>query len=192
MSDLFLRCVRFSLSDRIEGGFISEAAAARIGDRGGATNRGVARAFVQTIDRNGDGVLDFDLDGDGDVDESDIRALDGHPELVHDFYRHEYWNRVRADQMPFPWCLLAFDAAINHGVAGASVLLQRAVGARADGQVGTKTLAAIRTSTPDAVVEYVAQRGRLFALLYAKDERRPILGWNRRLALLHKEAGSEA
>jgi lysozyme family protein len=186
MADLFPRCYRrMSL---FEGGFVSAAEAERIGDGGGATNWGVSLRAVVGLDVNKDGVLDFDLDGDNDVDEADIRALDEHPEKREEFYRNQYWSPIRAREMPWPWCLLAFDAAVNHGVAGATLILQRAVGAVPDGVLGSKTLWSIVIAKTELIDEYVAQRGTLFAKLYAKDQRRPILGWMRRLATLYREA----
>lgn len=189
MSDLFLRCYRFTM--REEGGFVSAAQAARIGDAGSATNFGISLRAVVSLDADKDGKLDFDLDGDGDVDEADIRALDNFPEKRQEFYRDRYWSPVRASEMPWPWCLLSFDAAVNHGPGGAALLLQRAVYVTPDGAFGPKTLAAIRAAAPSMVREFIAQRGVLFARLYAKDTHRPILGWNRRLAQLHDEARGE-
>lgn len=189
MIDVFARC--YAITMPLEGGFISQAQADRIGDGGGATNFGISLRAVVTLDLDHDGKLDFDLDGDGDVDEADIRALSLHPEKRAEFYRSQYWEKVKADEMPWPWCLFAFDAAVNHGPGAATVLIQKAVGVEPDGRMGPITIAAIHGAPNEATTEFIAQRAFLYARLFARDTRRPILGWSRRNAALHAEAMTE-
>jgi lysozyme family protein len=59
-----------------------------------------------------------------------------------------------------------FDASVNHGVAGAARLLQQAVGAEVDGEVGPVTLAAARKADEArALAAYAeARRARYRAL----------------------------
>jgi lysozyme family protein len=197
---LFPRCwwitARYEGADRKDGGFVSAATAARIHDPGGPTVFGMSQRALARIDDDGDGHLDFDFDHDGDVDEADLKILlakkqGGDPkadELIESFYRNRYWSPVRAAEMPWPWCLLAFDAAVNHGPTAAALLLQRATGAAADGRVGMNTLAHIRTAGGAGVRAYVAQRGTLYARIFARDTAKPILGWMARLADLHEKA----
>jgi lysozyme family protein len=188
--------MHFEGADRPGGGFVSTATAARIHDPGGATVFGMSQRALVGVDDDGDGKLDFDLDHDGDIDEDDLKILlakkDARDpkadELIEGFYRNRYWSPIRASEMPWPWCLLAFDAAVNHGVTGAAFLLQRATGADADGRVGMNTLAHIRTAGLGGVAGYVAERGALFARIYAKDQAKPLLGWMARLAHLHERA----
>lgn len=183
-------------SDRKDGGFVSEATARRIHDPGGATVFGMSRRALVGVDDDGDGRLDFDLDHDGDVDEDDLKILlakkqGGDPkadELIENFYRNRYWSTVRASEMPWPWCALAFDAAVNHGPRAAALLLQKATGAEADGMVGQNTIAHIRTAGVGGVRGYVAERGALYARIFARDTATPILGWMARLADLHEKA----
>lgn len=203
--DLFPRCFaitnRLEGGDRADGGLVTEATAARIHDPGGATAYGMSRRALVSVDVDKDGRMDFDLDGDGDVDEADLRLLiqmkhAGDPRadhLIESFYRDGYWRKVHADFMPWPWCLLAYDAAVNHGPGAAAVLIQRAVHVKDDGIVGPATLAAIRTThTVEGLVEFVAQRDFLFARIYAHDTAKPTLGWLRRSARVHQIAATEA
>jgi lysozyme family protein len=188
--------MHFEGSDRPDGGFVSADLARRIHDPGGATVFGMSQRALAGIDDDGDGRLDFDLDHDGDVDEDDLKILlakkrGGDPkadELIDNFYRNRYWSPVRASEMVWPWCLLAYDAAVNHGVSAATLLLQRATGATPDGRPGPNTIAHVRTAGLARVASYVAHRGHLYARIYAKDTAKPILGWMSRLALLHEEA----
>ena len=203
--DLFPRCFAITNhlegGDREDGGLVTEATAARIHDPGGATAYGMSRRALVGVDIDGDGRMDFDLDADGDVDEADLRILidmkrAGDPradQLIWNFYRDGYWRKVHADVMPWPWCLLAYDAAVNHGPAAAVVLLQRAVRVKDDGIAGPATLAAIRTAfMPAGLVEFVAQRAFLYARIYAHDTAKPVLGWLRRDARIHQIAATEA
>jgi hypothetical protein len=200
LSDLFLACYAITMhlegGDRPGGGFVSSDEAKGIHDPGGATAYGLSLRAVVGLDDDGDGHLDFDLDGDHDVDEADLKLLvakkaGGDPkadELIERFYQHRYWEPVRAGEMDWPWCLLAYDAAVNHGPRAAALLVQRAVGAQVDGRVGSETVARTHLAGPVHVRHYVAQRGALYARIYAEDTQKPILGWMERLASLHESA----
>lgn len=124
-----------------EGGFANVP-----GDPGGPTYAGVALATVRIRDANGDGVPDFDLNGDGRVDILDIRdELPKRQDLIREFYRTDYWIRSGADRLPWPFCLGVFDCAVLYGPAAAGKMLQRALQltvAQQDGVVGPRTVAA--------------------------------------------------
>lgn len=95
-------------------------------------------------------------------------------------YREQYWNKVKADSMPFAVAFQVFDAAVNHGTGQAAKFLQRAAGVVDDGIIGPKTLAA------------VAERGATGMLLLFNAEREQFYtnlptwpsfgkGWSRRV-----------
>jgi len=67
-------------------------------------------------------------------------------------YRRDFWNRIRADELPAVIRYPMFDAAVNSGVPQASRWLQRAVGATADGVIGPRTLAATNAMEPQVVL----------------------------------------
>lgn len=67
-------------------------------------------------------------------------------------YRRDFWNRIRADELPAVIRYPMFDAAVNSGVPQASRWLQRAVGATADGIIGPRTLAATNAMEPQVVL----------------------------------------
>ena len=68
-------------------------------------------------------------------------------------YRADFWDAVRADEMPDAVRFDLFDAAVNSGVGQATKWLQRAAGAADDGIIGPKTLAAVRSTDPQKLAK---------------------------------------
>jgi len=64
-------------------------------------------------------------------------------DIAKGIYRAQYWDKVKADSLPFPVAFQVFDAAVNHGTGQAAKFLQRAAGVVDDGVIGPKTLAAV-------------------------------------------------
>jgi uncharacterized protein (TIGR02594 family) len=61
--------------------------------------------------------------------------------VVRRIYRDRYWQPASCTQMSPALGFFHFDAAVNQGVTGAARLLQEAVGAEIDGEIGPETLA---------------------------------------------------
>jgi lysozyme family protein len=71
--------------------------------------------------------------------EAELKAI---PQAtVRRIYRERYWLAASCPDLPAPLALFHFDAAVNHGPAGAARMLQEAVGAEVDGEIGPETLA---------------------------------------------------
>ena len=71
----------------------------------------------------------------------------------------EYWDEVRADELPEAVRYAVFDGAYNSGQAQSIKWLQRAAGAVDDGKLGPKTLAAVRACDPEALAaRYIGHR----------------------------------
>ena len=68
-------------------------------------------------------------------------------------YRADFWDAVRADEMPDAVRFDLFDAAVNSGVGQATKWLQRAAGVVEDGVIGPKTLAAARSTDPQKLAK---------------------------------------
>ena len=95
--------------------------------------------------------------------------------------RRDYWDRVRADELPSELRFLLFDAAVNAGVAQSIKWLQRAVGVRDDGVIGPITLAAIADSNPHQISSnFLGQRLKHMTDLRHWDQFGR--GWARRIA----------
>jgi lysozyme family protein len=109
----------------VEGGFVDDRA-----DHGGATKYGISLRFLKaegTIDANHDGLADFDLDMDGDIDGADIRELTMSGAVS--LYYRCFWERLNCESFPEPIGEMLFDQGVNGGNAAAQKLLQQAINA---------------------------------------------------------------
>ena len=146
-----------------EGGFVNDP-----NDPGGATNFGVT---IHTMRR-----LGLDLDGDGDVDEADVRALP-RERAVEIFIEH-YFRRPRIFQLPEALQATVFDMQVNAGSNAVRILqrLLRDMGQEieVDGVIGPQTTAAAQavfdTAGTTLVDAYGIARRNFY---YAIGDRRP-------------------
>lgn len=179
----------------IEGGYVNDPV-----DRGGATKYGISLRFLVTegkIDADGDGLADFDLDMDGDIDGRDIRQL-----TIGDavwLYYECFWKRGGIEQLPEPIGEMVFDQGVNGGLKAAKKMLQRALNAvlrehryrtiplQVDGAIGEKTLSVLESMVARHGVQEIAQayreaaKDRYLAIVRANPSQgRFIKGWLRR------------
>ena len=137
MSDKYGWAIKVVL--RHEGGFVDHP-----DDPGGMTYKGISLRFLR---QNG-----VDIDGDGDVDADDIRALIDDGQMIEQIYFDYFWTPNRLDELQSE--LLAvkiFDMAVNMGSRQAWKLVQRALKSRVtiDGIVGPQTLRAVNAETDE-------------------------------------------
>jgi len=140
-----------------EGGFVDHP-----DDPGGATNWGVTERVARAHGYTGH-MRDLPVDT--------AKAI----------YRKDYWDAVRAEELPAAIRYAVFDAAVNSGPRQAIRWLQRAVGVRDDGVIGPVTLGAVRGANPEQVLRrMLAQRLRFMTGL----SNWPTFGrgWARRIA----------
>jgi lysozyme family protein len=105
-------------------------------------------------------------------------------------YRDEYYAPIRAGELPAPLAIVAFDAAVVHGLGWATRALQRVLGVTADGVIGPKTLAAAYRSGPAAVDALCADRLSEFERSVQEHlaNARYAEGWRLRALKCHREA----
>lgn len=147
----------FDILLRHEGGFSDHPA-----DPGGQTRYGITEAVAREAGYRGD-MRELPLD------------------IAKRIYRNRYWDAVRADELPETVRYAVFDAAVNSGPRQAIRWLQRAAGAKDDGIIGPKTLAAVRAADPERLLRRIlAQRLRFMTGL----PNWPTFGrgWARRIA----------
>lgn len=107
-----------------EGGYVNHPR-----DPGKATNMGITIATLRAW--RGTKVTNKDVQN---LTQAEALAI----------YKAQYWDTVRADQLPLGLDYLTFDYAVNSGPARAIKDLQRTVGADVDGVIGQKTLSKIK------------------------------------------------
>ena len=74
-------------------------------------------------------------------------------------YQHMYWEAGHCPELPEKLAICHFDWCVNHGVGGAALTLQEALGVPQDGDIGPITLAAAAKCDILAVLaKYLALR----------------------------------
>lgn len=82
-------------------------------------------------------------------------------------YKRQYWDAVRADELPESVRYAVFDGAVNSGVSQSVLWLQRACGASADGKIGPRTIAAAHAMDGDKLLAAIlSQRLRFMTTLH--------------------------
>lgn len=141
-----------------EGGYVNDP-----DDPGGATNFGVTIHTMRA--------LGLDLDGDGDIDATDVRRLT-RQQAVEIFIEH-YFTRPRIGMLPRPLQPSVFDMQVNSGANAVSILqrLLRDMGLDigVDGVIGPQTAraahAALREAPAHLVDAYgIARRNYYYAI----------------------------
>lgn len=141
-------------------------------DPGGATMKGVTiGTFAQFKGRK---VTKAELRA---ISDADLRAI----------YRRNYWDRVKADELPAGLDLVAFDGAVNSGPARGARWLQLALGVTADGKIGPQTIAAAQKADAGFIVER-AMNARMAFLKSLKTWGTFGKGWSRRVDEVRSEA----
>jgi lysozyme family protein len=69
-----------------------------------------------------------------------------------------FWDKCQCDGMDPAIGVVVFNMAMVCGVGGASKILQRAVGADVDGQIGPQTLAMVKAHDPASLVTLLTAR----------------------------------
>jgi lysozyme family protein len=79
-----------------------------------------------------------------------------------EIYRRDYWDALSLGSLPEAVRFDLFDTAVNSGVGTAKILLQRALGVKADGVVGPKTIAAANEIDPQLLDKRFSAQRLLF------------------------------
>ena len=123
----------FAMVLKHEGGFVDHPK-----DPGGMTNLGVTRANWEAyLNRR--------------VTEAEMRALT--PDVVKPFYKKNYWDKIKGDQLPSGVDYAAYDLAVNSGTARAAKFLQQIAGVPVDGVIGPRSLEAIKACNPEETID---------------------------------------
>ncbi|WP_010603999.1 glycoside hydrolase family 108 protein [Pseudoalteromonas maricaloris] len=108
-------------------------------------------------------------------------------------YHRDFWRGSRAKDLAdaglFELALLHCDAAINHGVPLANMLLQKVLGVKVDGILGSRTFAAALNHDPvNLIIDYFARRASKYSRIAVNDPSQLafLFGWHRRLFKLER------
>lgn len=149
-------------------------------DKGGATKYGIT---VRTLT-----AIRFDVDGDGDVTENDVKSLTY--SQAKDILKRKYWDMIQADSIESERIAIKlFDCAVNMGPARATRIAQEALndlryGLVVDGLMGPKTLSALNGSDEDVFFLFLVSRLEQFYV--GLNQRKFLKGWLRRARTLPK------
>ncbi len=117
----------------LEGGYVLHEVP---GDRGGMTYAGIARNSWPKWPgwpKIEAGEIDGDL-----------------TEMVREFYRREFWDRIRGDEIQQQTAaFMIYDFAVNAGIKAAVRITQRLVEATPDGVLGPKTVGKLNNMLQD-------------------------------------------
>lgn len=149
-------------------------------DKGGATKYGIT---VRTLK-----AIRFDVDGDGDVTENDVKSLTY--SQAKDILKRKYWDVIQADSIESERIAIKlFDCAVNMGPARATRIAQEALndlryGLVVDGLMGPKTLSSLNGSDEDVFFLFLVSRLEQFYV--GLNQRKFLKGWLRRARTLPK------
>lgn len=127
---------------RHEGGYVNHPS-----DPGGPTNKGITLAtFRKWVKRDGTA--------------NDLKRITD--DQVAKVYRSQYWNAVKAGELPSGVDYAVFDYAVNSGPTRAAKALQNALGVTADGIIGPVTIAAAQKVDPIVTIRTLCGRRMVF------------------------------
>ncbi len=168
-----------------EGGYANDPS-----DPGLATQYGISLRFLRSM-----GLTMGDVDGDGDIDADDIRALTVEDAVA--LYRAHFWDPLGLDALPPTIGVAVMDTAVNTGPGTATQLLQKALNAagadlKVDGDLGVKTRAAVEeiyaNGSPALLKDYLLRRVFYYREISSKNKklRRYLTGWLNRVEALDR------
>lgn len=138
MTGDFKECLALVLKS--EGGYIDDPR-----DSGGRTNLGVTQKVWEEYTGH-------------EVDEKVMRSLT--PEKVAPLYEQRYWRPTYCEVLPRGLDLLIFSMAINGGPGRSVKLLQSCLGCVADGQIGPRTMALIKSANVADLIKRFSEARR--------------------------------
>jgi lysozyme family protein len=118
-----------------EGGYVNHP-----DDPGGATNKGITIATFRRYIKH-----------DGTI--ADLKALTTQQAV--DVYKAQYWDKVRADDLPSGVDYTVADFAVNSGPSRAAKYLQAALGVTQDGAIGPQTIAAAQSADTKSLIRKI-------------------------------------
>lgn len=150
---------------KFEGGYVNDP-----DDPGGETNKGIIKTVYDKYRQQ----KNLPVRSVRDITE----------EEVGDIYAANYWDAGKCGQLPPRLAVVHFDSCVNVGVTQAAKFLQRSLGVKDDGKVGSDTLSAARLADENKVVIVYLEKRRAF-YRYLADSKPKLVkflkGWLKRV-----------
>ncbi|MFN3405850.1 MAG: glycosyl hydrolase 108 family protein [Cytophagaceae bacterium] len=136
-----------------EGGYVSAATAASIGDSGGETYKGVARNYNPTWE--GWKIIDaYKAANGGKIKHNAIIPDPVLNKMVKDLAKKKYWDVMRLDEVRNQSLAnLIADFGFNSGTGAPAKAIQRILGLVQDGVIGPVTIKAINSANQKTLFE---------------------------------------
>ncbi len=144
-----------------EGGYSND-----VGDSGGPTMYGITLHDARMYWKH-------------DATADDVRHMP--LAVAKDIYRSKYWDAMRCDELPAGIDYAVFDYGVNSGISRSAKVLQKIVGAKVDGMIGPKTIAAIQSANASKAIINAICDERLGFLQHLGIWRIFGKGWGRRV-----------
>lgn len=156
-------------------------------DPGGITNHGISFRFLKQLAPEL-----ADIDGDGDVDADDIRALS--EKETRALYKSEFWDALKLDLLPGCLAIVTMDTAVNMGKRRAVKIVQASLRVQGemvlvDGLMGPATREAIENVESGILLkDVIAQRVWAYLSLCRRNAKLKtfLFGWLNRVEALEK------
>jgi lysozyme family protein len=164
---------------RQEGGYVNNR-----NDLGGTTNYGISLRYLKELKD-----FHYDMDGDGDLDATDIRLLT--PEKAKEIYRSQWWEKYGYEQINTQEIATKiFSISVNMGPRQAHKLIQIAItyvskvaAIPVDGVLGPRTIQAINNTPLIPLLIALSQEQIRFYLRLVDSnpsQKENFVGWVRR------------
>lgn len=140
-------------------------------DPGGVTMYGVSLMFLKSL-----GLIEGDIDGDGDIDRDDVLKIT--KDKAKEIFRRHFWDLAKADRLPPLIAMPFYDLAVNAGPGRSAIVLQEAINKIKPGAI--RKLAGNVGPLTQQYAKLIADEGKAYKLVQAYMERRE--DWYRRLA----------
>lgn len=152
-------------------------------DSGGITNYGVSITFLSDLYASSRHRVFLETIGiKNRITRETIKGLTKAQAKA--IFEYRFWDEAKAYLLPDPVAAVFFDTAVNCGIGGASKILQKAVGVKQDGIVGTQTRAAIAEKGALVAAHlFLAARGQYYEAIVKNkpSQKRFLRGWMNRV-----------
>lgn len=141
-------------------------------DPGGITNFGVSLRWLRSLGHDLG-----DIDGDGDIDADDIRALT--PQQAAELFKVKFWDAYNLSSLPQLIATIHYDCAVNTGPKQATFITQRAcntlvgpygVKLAVDGALGPQTRKFLTLHATSTLATAMIEQRKGFYINLAQDK----------------------